>query len=232
MPSDVAQISHCLDLATEQATRSCPERSITSLAPLLHYYHNLSLSPPSLQLIDPSTFPSPYDDLLSPPHNMTPTLEKYFASSLHLDVLQQIYNGETQCIHRWIRLILPSQQAVEFGSIIIYLQHIPRHLHPSIVEGRIPFGRILIDNNIQQQKQPKDFFTIIADEHIKRIFQHESESSSHPLLIPHISIGSILYGRCNIIRNDVGELIAEVVELLPHIKYRTIAAGVAESQLG
>lgn len=171
-----------------------------SLAPLAGCYADAGLSLPEIEEIDGGDMPEPYRTLLVHLNDMTPTLERHHGSLIHLRVLRSRVDGAHY--HREVVLLLEgSEQAVEFGANRVALERFPADARDLILKEYVPLGTILARFNITHTCQPSAYFKLTADDLI-----------SAELGVP---LGSRLYGRCNSVRATTGEVLSQVVEILP-----------------
>ena len=101
------------------------------------------------------------------------------------------------------QLAQPGQRArpVEFGAIVIHLQHFPPPAREAILEGRRPLGTILHDHGIAHQSRPLSFIRVTSDSVMNEAL--------------HLPESQALYGRRNVIRDGDGNELANIVEILP-----------------
>ena len=142
----------------------------------------------------------PYARLLVHKNDMTPTLEKYHNSKLHLDVLRQFSCGSTYS--REVRLICDSTgEIVEYGAIMIFLDMFPENARRLIIDGEKPLGAILRDERIFHVSNPIAYFKVESDSVIQRVF--------------NLNTRTHLFGRCNRISGVDDQPLAKIVEVLP-----------------
>ena len=96
------------------------------------------------------------------------------------------------------------ERPVEFGAIRIQLNQLPPEARHLVLESKLPLGRLLQDFFIQHSSQPAGYFVVKADGRI-------GEALKTPSL-------QRLYGRRNKLLMPSGEVLAEVVEILPPSK--------------
>ena len=189
---------------------SFPAHTNNPLSPLFLYYDLLHHPLPTVSVLPEGAFlPAPYSALLQHGLNMTPVLQSAFGQSIGLTVLKQVHDDSALVYHRWVQLIV-DDRVVEFGSICIHLSALPRSLHHQLLEGMIPFGSLLLQSNIPMVNHPQSYFTIVADNVVHAALNESAESDD-------ASLALLYYGRCNRITSPSGVLIAEVVEILPHL---------------
>jgi chorismate-pyruvate lyase len=172
------------------------------LEPLARFYQRAGDAPPPFEIITPEEMPEPARCLLVHDSDMTPTLEAYHGDTIHLRVLGRI--EEPDCLSREVVLELTGTgKAVEFGAIIIDLRHFSPAARADILECQRPLGSILASHNIAHAGRPLAFLKLVSDDTIRRALGIEP--------------GLTLYGRRNQIMRREGEMIADVVEILPPV---------------
>jgi chorismate-pyruvate lyase len=187
-------------------TESCHEpisQQAKLLDPLAEFYSESGLPLPSAVEVDGAWVPEPYRSLLVHQHDMTPTLEAAYQQRIHLRLLKRIVSGDV--VLRQVVLVLDSdEQPVEFGAIRIQLKQLSAEARPRILEGRLPLGRVLQDSGIEHSSRPVAYFHFEPDPQICAALNLKSAQR--------------LYGRRNRLFIPSGEVLAEVVEILPPSK--------------
>lgn len=171
--------------------------------PLDELYAHVGLTLPHIEPIPGHEMPQPYQQLLVHEGDMTPTLEAFFESTLHLDVLRREQRGDFY-FREVLLLTDDTNTVVEFGAIKINLALFPTAARQEILRERIPLGTILGRHNVKHTSRPKAFLKVISDDFI---------NNSLGLLATHT-----LYGRRNTLSNLEQHPLAEIVEILPPIK--------------
>lgn len=168
--------------------------------PLDELYAHAGLALPHIDSIPGHEMPQPYQRLLVHEGDMTPTLEAFHNTTLHLKVLRRELHGDFY--FREV-LLVPDDggKVVEFGAIKIHLALFPPAARQEILRERIPLGTILGRHKIEHLSRPKAFIKVRSDDLIDNIL----ELSGHPTL----------YGRRNTLSNLEQHPIAEIVEILP-----------------
>lgn len=174
---------------------------IDPFAPLTGFYARLHAAPATPRVIDGKDMPDPYRSLLVSRSDMTPTLERYHGSKLHLRILDSGRHGDEY--RRHVVLLDVREKAVEFGAIHIHLEVLPAQVQEVVLEGRRPLGGLLIESKVIHHSCPSAYFAVDGDDVINRTLQQTGTSE--------------LYGRCNTLVAEDGRPIAEVVEILPRI---------------
>jgi chorismate-pyruvate lyase len=135
---------------------------------------------------------------------MTPTLETFHGERIHLQVTRRRLDGDAY----WRQVVLTldeSGRPVEFGAIIIYLQHFPPAARDAILEGYTPLGTILADHQVKHASAPRGFIRVLSD-----VGMNEALGLAGP---------QVLYGRLNVLAGE-GATLAEVLEILPPLPGR------------
>lgn len=167
--------------------------------PLTAFYDDATMEVPQPWVIEGDTMPDPYRSLLVNNGDMTPTLEKYHNAKLHLKVLGRIQVGHAY--RRQVLLLDPKDRPVEFGAILIHLDVLLPEVQRQVLAGYRPLGGVLLENNVKHLSKPSVYFALTGDDLINNAL-----GVTHPCT---------LYGRCNRLTSDNGQVIAEVVEVLP-----------------
>ena len=174
--------------------------SLSLLYPLDEFYTEAGLALPLVQRVEGLDVPEPCRQLLVHDRDMTPTLEAFHGERIHLRVLARRLDGDAYA--RQVVLTLnDSARAVEFGAIVIHLQHFPPAAREQVLEGRRPLGTILHDHRIAHQSRPLSFFRVTSDTLMNQALR---------LLEPQV-----LYGRRNVIWDAGENQLANIVEILP-----------------
>ena len=193
-----------------------PPSSTQPLSPLLAYYRLLHSTAPPLRFLAASLLPPPVDQLLHHHNNMTPTLAAFHRSPLHLHVLHQSIDDEAQRCTRFVRLLTDDGRCVEFGCIAIELDVLPADVQLGVVSGLRPFGTVLLEAGVRQLCDPSGFFQVEEDDVIRQAIGPDSETEPSASEDRTGEKGERwLYGRCNVISDESGRVIARVVEILP-----------------
>jgi len=171
--------------------------------PLDELYAKAGLSLPQIQAIPGDQMPQPFRKLLVHEGDMTPTLEKFHESSIHLNVL-----GREQRDDFYYREVLlladDSEKVVEFGAIKINLAYFPAQARLEILREHLPLGTILARYKIDHTSRPKAFLKVQSDAFMNGVLG--------------LSGTQTLYGRRNTLSNPQGQALAEIVEFLPPVQ--------------
>lgn len=170
------------------------------LCPLARLYHGMAQGVPVVWEIDDSDIPQPQRDLLAHLSDMTTKLEAFHGERTHLRLLRSTTDGDIY--QREVVLVLNNcRQIVEFGAITIHLDLLPPLLKVDILRAEVPLGSLLHQHHFPFRSQPKSFIRVEADELISRAL-----ALDHP---------GQLYGRCNALLTRSGDVLADIVEILP-----------------
>jgi chorismate-pyruvate lyase len=185
-----------------------PERAQTVTAPaalpfvypLDDFYVRAGLPLPAIERIQAEEVPEPYRSLLVHERDMTPTLEKFHSSDIHLKILKREQRGDFY--FREVVLQLDgSELPVEFGANKVSLVLFPPKARQLILEERVPLGRVLRECEIAHTTLAKAFFRVAPDELISSVLQLKGPFS--------------LYGRKATIFDAQKRPLSEIVEILP-----------------
>jgi chorismate-pyruvate lyase len=173
--------------------------------PLDELYAKAGLSLPQIQTVPGDHVPQPYRKLLVHEGDMTPTLEKFHKSSIHLNVLGREQRNDFY--YREVLLLADdSEKVVEFGAIKINLAYFPPQARQDILREHLPLGTILARYKVEHSSRPKAFLKVQSDAFMNGVLG---------LSGPHT-----LYGRRNTLSNLQGQSLAEIVEIIPPVPRR------------
>jgi len=168
--------------------------------PLDDFYARAGLPLPGIERIQGEEMPEPYRSLLVHDRDMTPTLEKFHSSDIHLKILKREQRGDFY--FREVVLSLDgSESPVEFGANKVSLVLFPPKARQMILEERVPLGGILKECEIGHTTLAKAFFRVAPDELISSVLQLKTPSP--------------LYGRKATIFDAQKRPLSEIVEILP-----------------
>jgi chorismate-pyruvate lyase len=173
---------------------------LSLLYPLDAFYATAEWLLPSASALPGEAVPEPYRRLLVHEEDMTPTLEAFHGERIHLRLLARRHEGDTYS--REVVLTLDdSNRPVEFGAIVIHLQRFPPAARELILAGQCPLGTILALHRVHHSSRPLAFFQLTSDGFINEAL---GLTGTHTL-----------YGRRNVLRNADGDVLADIVEILP-----------------
>lgn len=184
---------------TQYTSASAVDRS-GLLFPLDALHQRAGRSVPSAIALPPEALPEPQRSLLVHERDMTRTLEQFHRGTIHLELLS--CHQEDGAYWREVVLRLDgSEKAVEFGATRIVLDQFDEPWRSQIVEGYRPLGGILNARGIRYRSSPDAYFSITSDPYVTQALGLQGSPT--------------LYGRRNRLRSMEGELLAEIVEILP-----------------
>ncbi len=168
------------------------------LSPLAGFYRRAGARLPDITFLPAAQIPPPAHDLLVHEHDMTSTLERFHQTRISiraLDVRPDPYERQVVLVADRTGL------AVEFGAIRIFLEKFPPEARQAILRAREPLGAILRAHAIPFVSAPRAFFAVQAD----------------PVIAAPLGIGegARLHGRCNRLSLPDGQVLADIVEILP-----------------
>ena len=112
-----------------------------------------------VEYIPASTTPEPYKALLVHEYHMTVAMEEYHRCKVDVKVLDSRLDGEKYA--RKILLTLRrTGRVVQFGIVRVNLGYCSEAVRQRIVEGKTPFGRILIEHNVLRRIEPTAFLRV------------------------------------------------------------------------
>lgn len=170
------------------------------LYPLSEFYSRAKLPLPRIETISGDAIPEPYKSLLVHNNDMTPTLEGFHKSRIHLEILSSDRRGGFYFREVALRLD-HDERPVEFGANKIYLGMFPEDAQELILLEQVPLGSILRECGVRHQTEAKSFLRVEPDELIVKTLELEAPTT--------------LYGRKAVISDLNGKPLAEIVEILP-----------------
>ena len=168
--------------------------------PLDDFYEHAGRAFPTIEVVPGAVVPEPDHQLLGQDGDMPPTLEKFYDSTIHLEVLRSQQRGSFY-FREVVLLTDDRDERVVFGAIKLFLDLFPSSARNDILAEQLPLGSILAKYRIAHTSRPKGFLRIQSDEFIN--------------LALGISGKHVLYGRRNTLSNPEGHPLAEIVEILP-----------------
>ena len=176
------------------------ELTASLMWPLNLFYAYYKRDMPEITPLFDWHMPEPYKGLLSHERNMTPTLETFYDSAIHIERLNVVPDRE-ECSREVILRLDTNRQPVEYGASRIFLEALPDTARERICEGQIPLGTVLNQCNCRHTVELSGFFKVKPTPFFANVF-----SSAN---------GTPLYGRRNRLVALDGTPIAEVCEILP-----------------
>ena len=181
--------------------------STTTALPFVHpldeFYARSGMALPRIERVAGEELPEPQRTLLVHQNDMTPTLENFHGSQIHLEVLKRDLRGDFYFREVALRLD-GNEQVVEFGASKISLPLFSAKGRQLILEERVPLGRILKECDMPHTTRAKAFFWLFADDLIAGVLG--------------VRPGTKLFGRKATISDAQQRPLSEVVEVLPSVK--------------
>lgn len=168
--------------------------------PLSEFYSRAKLPLPGIETIPGDAVPEPYRTLLVHSNDMTPTLEAFHKSKIHLEILSSERRGGFYFREVVLRLN-HDEEPVEFGANKIFLGMFPEEAQELILLEQAPLGSILQECGVRHQTEPRAFLRVSPDQLIGGAFELEQSVT--------------LYGRKAVISDLNGKPLSEIVEILP-----------------
>jgi hypothetical protein len=181
-------------------TAAAPPAGFSLVHPLDEFYALAGQPLPPLNQVDGEAVPEPYKTILVHQNDMTPTLEKFYQRSIHLQVVGRRRAGDTYFREVILRLD-GSNQAVEFGAIKINLSLFTPAAREQILQEHLPLGHILHEYKIPHSSRPRAYLRLASDKLINEMLG--------------LAGAQVLYGRRNTLYDPQNRPLAEIVEILP-----------------
>ncbi len=144
--------------------------------------------------------PEPHRTLLVHDRDMTPTLEAFHRSDIHIEVWGRERRGDLYFREVVLRLDR-DQRPVEFGANKINLALFDPAVRRLILDEYLPLGHILKLREVPHAGRPLAYLRVETDPLMRRAFR--------------LSGPAVLYGRRNVLRDPQGRALSEIVEILP-----------------
>ena len=170
-----------------------------ALYPLSDFCARAGIAVPSFRTIDHSVVPPPYRQLLVHSRDMTSVLQEFHGQRIHLEHVE--LRRDADRVLRQVVLTLEDGRPAEFGAIEISLAGLPPPAQQDVLACRTPLGAILLGHNIAYTSQTRGFFELNADAVVAQSLGIAENSS--------------LFGRTNDLFTSSGNILAQVVEILP-----------------
>lgn len=171
------------------------------LHPLDEFYKDSVEQLPEVKELEAAALPSPFCDLLAHDRDMTSTLEAHIRERLVLRPMA-LHRSKGR-MHRQVVLAAESDdRPIEFGAIQIALKGLPAEAQEKVNAARIPLGAILRDCSVSYRCAPTAYFSIPVFGTLGQVLRLDAAEK-------------ILYGRHARLYHDSGDLLADVVEILP-----------------
>lgn len=168
--------------------------------PLSEFYAHAKVPLPRIETIPGDAVPEPYKSLLVHHNDMTPTLEAFHQSAIHLEIIGRERRGDFYFREVVLRLN-GDDRPVEFGANKVYLGRFPEEAQDLILQEEIPLGAVLKKCAVPHRTEAKCFLRVESDELINRVF-----ALPQPVT---------LHGRKAVICDLQGRPLSEIVEILP-----------------
>ena len=183
-----------------------PDTALANTYPLSEFYAHAKVPMPPIEIISGDTVPEPFKSLLVHHNDMTPTLEAFHKSEIHLEIINRERRGDFYFREVVLRLHR-SEAPVEFGAIKVYIGRFPEEAQDLISQEYVPLGRILKDCGLSHRTEARAFLRVQSDDLIAEKFE--------------LTTPAVLFGRKAVISDSQGRPLSEIVEILPPIGQST-----------
>lgn len=179
-----------------------PDANPLDLAgPLADLHSDALLLMPDATSVAGDEVPMPFHALLVHRSDMTSTLSRFHGSEIQLQVLQQSID-ETSILRAVILRRCRDNQPVEYGAIRIFLKHFPEAAAETLRAGTTPLGTVLSEFNIPYVSNPLGFIRLHTGSVIAKSLELDAT-------------GDVVYGRRNRHLTPAGDVLADILEILP-----------------
>jgi len=168
--------------------------------PLSEFYAHAKLPLPHIEQIPGDAVPEPYRSLLVHNNDMTPTLEAFHKSEIHLEIVSREKRGAFYFREVVLRLN-SDDKPVEFGANKVYIGRFPEEAQDLILQEEIPLGAILKRCRVPHLTEAKAFLRVQSDSLIGEKFG--------------LAAPALVYGRKAVICDLQHRPLSEIVEILP-----------------
>ncbi len=114
---------------------------------------------PAYEVVPPDAVPPPYQNLLVHEHHMTVTVEAYHGDRVNVRILNRRLD-EPYYSRKILLTLEKTGRVVQFGIVRVNLDHVSRPVRDRIVEGKTPFGRILIEHDVLRRIEPMAYLRV------------------------------------------------------------------------
>jgi|ERR1700761_689737 len=161
---------------------------------------SLKISEHDIFAVRPDEIDEPFNTLLVHSRNMTPTLEQFVGCRIKLAVLRSEHRRDV--LLRQVLLLMENfrRTPLVLGNIKINLNNLPESARALVLDGVIPFGTILREEQIEHQNEPAGFFGVRLSEPLSNYFGAHS--------------AQVTYGRYRNISAGNKATLAQVMEIL------------------
>jgi uncharacterized protein (DUF433 family) len=128
-------------------------QTLLSLFPSSDYFNKC-------EFVSSALVPEPYHHLLVHEHHMTVTVEAHHGSLVDVRILET-KQDETSYARKILLVLRNTGEIVQFGIMRVRLEFCSPHVREAIVAGKIPLGRILINNGVLRRIEPTAFLRIV-----------------------------------------------------------------------
>jgi len=150
--------------------------------------------------IEPMDMPEPYRSLLVHEGDMTSRLEAHHECPIKVSRLRSSNNGKLYFREVMLQTEV-DDKPTEYGAIEVNLNALPEEVRELVLQAQQPLGGILNDHRIPYSSAPRAFLKVVPDGPIVEAFGTVE--------------ADYLYGRSNVISGYNGDVIAQIVEILP-----------------
>jgi chorismate-pyruvate lyase len=116
---------------------------------------------PDYAFVPPDAVPPPYHGLLVHHHHMTVTVEAHHGDLVDVRILARKLEGDFYT-RKIVLALQGTGRVVQFGIARVHLNYCSDAVRETIIAGRTPLGRILIQHNVLRVVEPTAFLRVTA----------------------------------------------------------------------
>jgi chorismate-pyruvate lyase len=121
--------------------------------------------------VPPEQLPPPWLHLLAHTHHMTVTVETFYDSPVHVEVLEKQVT-KTHYARKILLRRVSDSRVVQFGIVRLGRASLPDDVMEQIESERVPLGRILIDHKVLRNVKLMSLWQIDAGPALREAFQN------------------------------------------------------------
>ncbi|KAI9023135.1 hypothetical protein DFJ74DRAFT_706014 [Hyaloraphidium curvatum] len=169
----------------------------TALAPFRAF------DPSRAAWVSPDGLPAAARALLVHSGTMTARLRAHHGEDIAIAVVRAapVEAGEGRLLRASLLRGTETGRPLELGFLDVRTDLLPPRAQEMAVQAEVPFGAVLVGQGVPHSCHPGGYFALEAGAWVAGLLGAKE--------------GELLYGRCNVIRTGEGEVLAEVVEVLP-----------------
>lgn len=150
---------------------------------------------PETKPVSQKSLSGKYKILLNTENSMSQMLEINASGNIGFLVLNTSKNGN---VYQMEVLRTNKSKPIAYARIKIFLGRVSPETKKEVIEGLKPFGKILLDRNMETEREIKNIFSAKTSAELKKLMKTNKK---------------LLFGRAYLIKSN-GKVLAEVTEIL------------------